>query len=135
MARHFVDYAGVRFLQIDAGRIGGVSVACDAARYAQARGVRYVNHTFTSHLALAASLAPYAGIESDEICEYPVELQPLAVAITKERLTPGADGLLRLPEAPGYGLTIDVEALQPYCVETEIRVGGRLLYRTPELTQ
>ena len=162
MARHLVDHAGIGFLQIDAGRIGGVSVAKDAADYAAARGVTYVNHTFTSHLALSASLAPYAGLERDEICEYPVEPQALALAITGSQplpdhrlpghplpgrdrqgagarklnspcLTPDADGLLRLPEGPGYGVTVDVESIRPYLVDCEIKVAGKVLYRTPEL--
>lgn len=135
MAKHFVDYAGVRYLQIDAGRIGGVSVAFEAAQYAHARGVRYVNHTFTSHLALAASLAPYAGLAADDICEFPVEPKRLALAVSREHFSPDGNGMVRPMEAPGYGLTVDVEALRPYLVETEIRVGGRVLYRTPELAQ
>lgn len=133
MARHLVDHAGIGFLQIDAGRIGGISVAKDAADYASARGVTYVNHTFTSHLALSASLAPYAGFERDEICEYPVEPKSLALAITADHLRPGEDGLLRVPAGPGLGVRVDVEGLRPYLVDCEIRVGKRVLYRTPDL--
>jgi len=133
MARHLVDHAGIGFLQIDAGRIGGVGVAKDAADYAAAHGVTYVNHTFTSHLALSASLAPYAGLERDEICEYPVELKALALAITAEHLKPDADGMLRLPETPGYGVKVDVDGIRPYLVDCELKVAGKVLYRTPEL--
>ncbi|MBL8235777.1 MAG: hypothetical protein JNM66_00055 [Bryobacterales bacterium] len=133
MARQLVDHAAIGFLQIDAGRIGGVTVAKEAADYASARGVTYVNHTFTSHLALSASLAPYAGLERDEICEYPVEPKALALAITSNHLTPGDGGLLRVSDAPGYGMTINTQALAPYLVDCEIRVGGRALYTTPSL--
>ena len=133
MARHFVDQAGIGFLQIDAGRIGGVTVAKDAADYAAARGVTYVNHTFTSHLALSASLAPFAGLERDEICEYPVELKALASAITVNHLMPDSDGLVRVSEAPGFGVTVNTEGLIPYLVDCEIRVRGEVLYRTPSL--
>jgi L-alanine-DL-glutamate epimerase-like enolase superfamily enzyme len=133
MARHLVDHGGIGFLQIDAGRIGGVTVASQAAEYAAASGVTYVNHTFTSHLALSASLAPYAGMERFEICEFPVEPKALALAVTKQHLQPDADGLLRIPDGPGFGLSVDTEALQPYLVDCQIRVGGRLLYETPDL--
>ena len=133
MARHLVDHAGIGYLQIDAGRIGGISVAKDAADYAAAHGVTYVNHTFTSHLALSASLAPYAGLERHEICEYPVEPKSLALAITADHLRPEADGLLRLPEGAGLGVRVDVAGLRPYLVDCEIRAGGRVLYQTPEL--
>jgi len=133
MARQLVDHAGIGFLQIDAGRIGGISVAKDAADYATVRGVTYVNHTFTSHLALSASLAPYAGLERDEICEYPVELKPLALAITADHLLPGEDGLLQIPAGAGLGVRVDTEQLRPYLVDCEIRAGGRVLYTTPPL--
>src|SRR5690606_27554436 len=127
MARHMIDYAGIGFVQIDAGRIGGITVAKDVADYAAAHGVTYVNHTFTSHLALSASLQPYAGIEADHICEYPVEPKALARAITPDHLVPDADGYLHVPDRPGLGLTPDPEALQPYLVDVEIRVGGKML--------
>ncbi len=133
MARHMIDLAGLAYVQIDAGRIGGISVAKQVADYALSRNVTYVNHTFTSHLALSASLQPYAGIEAHEICEYPADPKALALAITRTHLQPGTDGRVRLPEAPGLGMEVDPGALAPYLVDTEIRVGGKVLYRTPAL--
>jgi L-alanine-DL-glutamate epimerase-like enolase superfamily enzyme len=133
MARHMIDYAGIGYVQIDAGRIGGISAAKRVADYARAKGVTYVNHTFTSHLALCASIQPYAGIEADVICEYPVQPKALAYEATREHLLPGPDGQVRLPEAPGLGVTPDLDALRTYLVDAEIKVGGRVLYRTPAL--
>src|SRR5690606_17212080 len=69
MARAMIDHGGIRFVQIDAGRVGGLTDAKRVADYAAAKGVTYVNHTFTSHLALAASIHPFAGLERDEIAE------------------------------------------------------------------
>lgn len=132
-ATHMVDHAGLRFLQIDAGRVGGISIARRIAAYAQAKGVTYVNHTFTSHLALSASLQPYAGIQRDVFCEYPVEPKALAWELTRDHLLPGNDGMLRLPESPGLGVIVDEAALRKYLVEMEIKVKGQVLYRTPGL--
>lgn len=133
MAQHMIDHAGLRYVQIDAGRIGGISVAKDVADYAAARGVTYVNHTFTSNLALSASLQPYAGLESHLICEFPTELKSLAVAMTRTHLRPDAAGSVRAPDAPGLGIEPDLKGIAPYLVDAEIRVGGRVLYRTPAL--
>src|SRR5215217_483383 len=133
MARHMIDHGGVGFIQIDAGRIGGISPAKRVADYALQRGVTYVNHTFTSHLALSASLQPYAGHPAQLICEYPVELKSLAWEMTHEHIIPDVNGLIRLPEAPGLGMTPDPGAVKRYLVDVEITVGGNLLYRTPEL--
>ncbi len=91
-AQHMIDYAGVGYIQIDAGRIGGLTSAKRVADYAAARGVKYVNHTFTSHLALSASLQPYAGLQEHKICEYPVELKSLAWELTHEHILPDQNG-------------------------------------------
>lgn len=133
MAQHMIDYAGIGYAQIDAGRIGGLSVSKEVADYAHARGVTYVNHTFTSHLALSASLQPYAGLKDDVICEYPVELKSLAVEITENHIKPDKDGYVHAPEAPGLGMRINLAGLRKYLVDTEIKVNGNVLYRTPEL--
>jgi len=133
MARHMIDYAGLGYVQIDAGRIGGLTVAKRVADYAHARGVTYVNHTFTTHLALSASLQPFAGLERDVICEYPVEPSALAYALTSDHLLPTAEGQIRAPDAPGLGLTPNVETMARYLVDVEIRAKGQMLYRTPPL--
>lgn len=133
MVRHMIDHAGLKYVQIDAGRIGGITEAKRVADYALARGVTYVNHTFTSHLALSASLQPYAGLEPHRICEYPAEPKALALAMTRGHLLPGRDGMVQAPDAPGLGMDIDTAGLKPYLVDTEIRVRGRTLYRTPSL--
>jgi L-alanine-DL-glutamate epimerase-like enolase superfamily enzyme len=133
MAKHMIDYAGLGYVQIDAGRIGGITVAKAVADYAAARGCTYVNHTFTSHLALSASIQPFAGLKDHTICEYPAEPKPLGLAITRNHLTPDSEGRLRLPDAPGLGVEIDLVGLRRYLVDTEIKVNGKLLYRTPQL--
>ena len=43
-----IDYADIGFVQIDAGRIGGISVTKQVADYAQARG----DHLRQPHLYL-----------------------------------------------------------------------------------
>ncbi len=64
-AQAMINYAGLRFIQIDAGRIGGISTAKKVADRHSAKALTYVNHTFTSQLALSASLQPYAGMQND----------------------------------------------------------------------
>jgi L-alanine-DL-glutamate epimerase-like enolase superfamily enzyme len=134
MAEHLIDHGGIAFAQIDAGRIGGIASARRVAEYAHSRGLQFVNHTFTSHLALSASLQPFAGSKDDWLCEYPVELSPLSRDVTANAILPDADGLVSAPSAPGLGMRIDVEAARPYLVDVELAVGGTVLYRTPDLS-
>lgn len=135
MAKQMIDHAGLKYIQIDAGRIGGITVSKDVADYAEARGVTYVNHTFTSNLALSASLQPYAGLKSHLICEFPTELKSLAIAMTKTHIQRDDDGQVRAPDAPGLGIEPDLAGIQPYLIDTEIRVGSKVLYHTPSLTR
>jgi len=132
MARNLIDFANVGFVQVDCGRIGGIGAAAVVARYADERGVTFVNHTFTSHLALSASLQPFAGLAEHRICEFPAEPRQLAVDMTGGHLVPDADGEIRAPESPGLGMTIDTAALEKYIVEVEIDVGGRTLFSSSQ---
>lgn len=131
MAEHLIDFGGVGFIQIDCGRIGGIGPAKDVADYAAARGVTYINHTFTSNLALSASLQPYAGLETHTICEYPTGLQQLARDLTRNHITPNSNGEIVLPDAAGLGIEIDPDALIRYRVDVEIKVSGKTIFSTP----
>src|SRR5690606_30606367 len=113
------------------GRIGGIGPAKRVADYALSRGVIFVNHTFTTHGALAGSLAPMAGVDAWQICEYPVEPTVMARELYHDELALDSDGQVRLPDTPGLGATPRLHAVRRYLVTTELRVGGRTIYQTP----
>jgi len=133
MARQLIDYGKVAYIQIDCGRIGGIGPAKHVADYASARGVTYVNHTFTSHLALCASIQPFAGLQKDVICEYPFAPKSVAWDMSKTHLTPDANGEVNVPEVPGLGIAMSMEGISKFLVDVEISVKGKVLYRTPKL--
>ena len=93
----------------------------------------YVNHTFTSNLALSASLQPFAGLADHRICEYPTKLQPVANDMTLHPITPDANGEIVIPDAPGLGIEINPEALVRYKVDVEIKVKGKTIFSTPSI--
>jgi L-alanine-DL-glutamate epimerase-like enolase superfamily enzyme len=133
MAKHLIDFGKVGYIQIDCGRIGGIGPAKVVADHALAHGVTYVNHTFTSHLALSASLQPYAGLKSHEICEYPGQPKSLALDITKSHLELDPNSQIKAPEAPGLGMEINLDALNSYLVDVSIQVNGKQIFYTPSL--
>jgi len=132
-AQAMIEYAGLQFIQIDAGRIGGVTISKKVADLAAAKNITYVNHTFTSHLALSASLQPYAGLKDHVISEYPVELKSLGEEIGKEKILRDANGYIHAPERPGLGISVNTEALKKYLVDVELKVKGQIIYSTPVL--
>ncbi|MDH2444105.1 mandelate racemase/muconate lactonizing enzyme family protein [Amnibacterium sp. CER49] len=124
MALNLIDYGRIGYVQIDCGRIGGLGPAKQVADYAVGAGVVYVNHTFTSHLALSASLQPFAGLENHRICEYPAEPKQLAIDMTVNALRPDQNGLVFAPDAPGLGIEVSTAAIATYGVPVRIEVGG-----------
>jgi L-alanine-DL-glutamate epimerase-like enolase superfamily enzyme len=133
MARHTIDYGKVGYIQIDCGRIGGIGPAKRVADHAVKRGVTYVNHTFTSHLALSASLQPFAGLKEHSICEYPIAPQSMAWEMCANHILPNQNGEIELPNSPGLGIDVDAARIRKFLVNVEITVNGKTLYRTPAI--
>jgi L-alanine-DL-glutamate epimerase-like enolase superfamily enzyme len=128
-AKSMIDLAGLGYIQIDAGRIGGITTAKSVADHAVTAGVEYVNHTFTTPLALSASIQPYAGVEEFSVCEYPTEPSTLARKFSTTRILPDAEGMIRIPDGAGLGLEPDIQTLNEYCVPVEIKVGERVIFK------
>jgi L-alanine-DL-glutamate epimerase-like enolase superfamily enzyme len=132
MAAHLIHFGHVGYIQVDCGRIGGIGPAKRVADCAAARGVTFVNHTFTSHLALSASLQPYAGLREHVLCEFPFASKALARELTVNRLERNAAGFLALPDTPGLGVEIDSVRVRKYLVDTQISVKGAPLFSTTD---
>jgi len=103
------------------------------ADYSVARSVQFVNHTFTTPLALSASIQPYAGLEKHCLCEFPSEPSALAREFSRNRLSIDENGCVRLPEKPGLGIEPDLEALKKYHLPVEIKVGGRVVFHSGKI--
>jgi L-alanine-DL-glutamate epimerase-like enolase superfamily enzyme len=126
-------HGGVQYLQIDAGRIGGITVAHRVRRLAEARGLQFVNHTFKSHFSLAAALHVFAAVERFDLLEYPAGASDLATRLTEMRLEPGPDGLVQVPEASGLGVRPNLDCVREYLQPVRIEVAGEVLYQTPKV--
>ena len=125
-AEDIIVNGGVQFAQIDVGRVGGITPAFRVRRLCEARGVQYVNHTFKSHLSVAASLHVFATNPDFRLCEYPAAGSPLSQGLASH-VEREADGTVRAPEAPGLGVTIDMDAVREFHTPVRIDVGGDTL--------
>ena len=133
MAEDLILHGGIQFVQIDVGRIGGITDAFRVRQLAEQHGVQYVNHTFKSHLSLAASLHVFATNESFNLLEYPAAGSELAQCLTVERLEVGSDGTVALTESPGLGVHVDAEAVDAYLAPVWIQVGNEVIFEPAEL--
>ena len=132
--KQLIDDGKVGFIQIDAGYVGGISNAYQIAQYANKKGVKYVNHTFTSQSALSSSLQSFAGLAESDISEYPMEPKLLCQELTTNRIELDKNGMISAPDKPGTGMDINLDAVKKYLVQTQIEVGGKTLYRTPSVS-
>jgi L-alanine-DL-glutamate epimerase-like enolase superfamily enzyme len=133
MAMNLIDFGSVKFIQVDSARIGGIGPSKIVAEHAVRNDAIYVNHTFTSHLALSASMQAFVGLENHRICEYPVEPKSVAWDLSVEHIEVDANGEIMAPDAPGLGIQIDEQALMPYLREVEIKIDGQLAYESTAL--
>ncbi len=125
-AEDIIVNGGVQFAQIDVGRIGGITPAFRVRQLCEARGVQYVNHTFKSHLSVAASLHVFATNPGFRLCEYPAAGSPLSERLASH-VQRDASGMVRAPEAPGLGVTVDMDAVREFYAPVRIDVGGEAL--------
>lgn len=132
-AQDLIENGGIGYIQIDTGYIGGIAPAFRVANFAKKHGVQYVNHTFTSHSALAASMHPYAGVKDSWMAEYPMEPKLLCVELNDSKILPDADGMISVPERPGIGIPFSISAIKKYLMDVEIVVSKKVLYRTPAI--
>lgn len=127
-AENYVDQGGLSFVQIDAGRIGGITVARKVVEKARAKGITYVNHTFKSRLSVAAAIQAFADVEDFRYLEYPSGGSALA-----EGLAPGAcdrdgQGLVFVSDAPGLGVKINLDCVRKFSVPVRIDLSDRTIF-------
>lgn len=124
---------GIDYCQIDVGRIGGITVADRVCRRAQELGIQYVNHTFKSHISVAASIHVFAGVEDFNLVEYPAGDSPLILGLTDPTgVFRDEDGMVQASDAPGLGVDVNTQTVRTYLKKVRIEVDGVRLFDSPE---
>lgn len=125
--------AGLDFVQIDVGRIGGITEAKRVADRAHELGIQYVNHTFKSHLSVAASIHVFAGYEEFDLTEYPAGDSPLILGLTAPTgIFRDSEGLIRASDEPGLGVEVSLDAINEFQRMVKIEVDGEVLFESSQ---
>ena len=127
-AKNLIRYGNVKYIQIDAGIVGGIIAGKEICEFAEKMNVQYVNHTFTSHLQLSASLQAYTGSVKSTLAEYPMQLKPLAWDITKNHILKNDSGYISTPLEIGHGMEINEKALDQYKMDVEILINSKKIF-------
>jgi L-alanine-DL-glutamate epimerase-like enolase superfamily enzyme len=131
-AEDYLENAGVNFIQIDAGRIGGITPSRIICEQAQKRGVTYVNHTFKSRLSLAAALHVFADVEKFKYLESPAAGSRLAFDLITG-LERDPKGMVSLPERPGLGIEVNLNVVREFFVPVRIELSGQTIFQSERL--
>ncbi len=97
-------------VQPDVTKVGGISEQIQIARMAEAFGVKVVGHGWNTAVGLAADLHLAAAIPSCDLVEY-IGGSPYVDDAVAAPWQLDAEGMLAIPEAPGLGLALDIDAL------------------------
>ena len=133
MAEDIIVHGGIQFVQIDAGRIGGIMPSFQVRQLAEEHGTQYVNHTFKSHLSLAAAIHVFATNPDFNLLEYPAAGSELSQRLVAEPFHVESDGMVRVKELPGLGVKVNTEAIRPYLAPVQIEVGTEKVFEQPLL--
>ncbi len=128
MAEDLIVHGGIQFVQIDAGRIGGIMPSFQVRQLAEQHGIQYVNHTFKSHLSLAAALHVFATNPNFNLLEYPAAGSKLSQCLIADPFPVESDGMVRIKDLPGLGVQVDTEAIHPYLAPVKIAVGTDAIF-------
>ncbi len=111
-----MDRGKIDIVQIDLTRCGGFTEAMKIASLAADRGLRCVNHGFTTYINVAAALHFLNAIPNSFITEFVVEEETtLRDQITRQRIV-ARDGMLEIPQEPGLGIDLDLDGVARYRV-------------------
>ena len=112
----------IDIVQPDVTKVGGISEQVQIARMANAFGVRYIGHGWNTAVGLAADLHMSAAFAETNFVEY-IGGSPYVDELTEGGWTLDEDGMLDIPDTPGLGISLDVDALQSM---TTVDVGAIL---------
>jgi L-alanine-DL-glutamate epimerase-like enolase superfamily enzyme len=126
-AEDLLENGGLAYLQIDPGRIGGITPSFDAYQLARRRGAIFVNHTFKSQISLAAAMAVFAGDETMPWVEFCQSGSPLITGLVRTPIQIDPSGQVRLHEKPGLGMEVSLEAVRPFAHHASISLDGRII--------
>jgi L-alanine-DL-glutamate epimerase-like enolase superfamily enzyme len=132
-AENYIEQGGLSFVQIDAGRIGGITIARKVVERAAAKGITYVNHTFKSRLSVASALHAFADVEGFRYLEYPNGGSSLAETLAAGTCDRDAQGLVSLTEAPGLGVKMNLDCVRKYAAPVRIDVSGKTLFSSVDV--
>jgi L-alanine-DL-glutamate epimerase-like enolase superfamily enzyme len=131
-AEDIILNGGIQFIQIDAGRCGGITTAYRIRKLAEQHGIQYVNHTFKSHLSLAAAIHVFATNPKFDLLEYPAGGSEMARTLSST-LEKDPNGLVQPLTRPGLGVRVNLDVVKKFLVPLKIEIASEVIFSHSKL--
>jgi L-alanine-DL-glutamate epimerase-like enolase superfamily enzyme len=109
-----MDFGGASICQPDISQVGGFTGILQVAAAAYARNKRVITHGYKTNIEIAANLHFLAAQPNAEPLEFSLSHSPLRWHTTREHFPVEEDGSVRVPQAPGLGVTLNQETIERY---------------------
>lgn len=106
----------IDIVQPDTTKVGGISESRRIAWMAEDNGVQFIPHGWNTALGLAADLQLASAIRNTNLVEY-LTGSPFIDDLVVEPWRLGSDGLLAVPDTPGLGVTLNMDAVEKHTHE------------------
>jgi len=126
-AEDLLENGKLSFLQIDPGRIGGITPAFETYHLARKHGATFVNHTYKSQISLAAAMAVFAGDADMPWLEFCESGSPLVRQMIANPLNIDERGEVLLLELPGLGLDVRLDQMRDFAREIVITIDKQVV--------
>lgn len=114
--QELLDKRCVDILQPDLSRCGGITVARKLIDLCDMRRVQVIPHAFKTHLLMSATLQYIASLPDAWYLEFCEQDTILRRELTTTMFQVDQDGFVQIPQAPGFGIELDRDALERYRV-------------------
>ena len=87
---------------------------------AEENGIRFIPHGWNTALGLAADLQLASACRNTDLVEY-LTGSPFIDEIVEDKWQLDADGMLAIPDGPGLGISMNLEAVKKYTGQRLLR--------------
>jgi L-alanine-DL-glutamate epimerase-like enolase superfamily enzyme len=115
--KDLIDRRCIDIVQPDLIRCGGLSVARKLVDYAGLHNIQIVPHAFKTHILMAATLQYIAALPEAWYLEFCEQETILRKTITTTTFEVDRDGFVEIPQKPGFGSELDMDAVAYYRVD------------------
>jgi len=109
----WLEARALDIVQPDVTKVGGISESRRIAWMAQDHGIRMIPHGWNTAVGLAADLQLASAFPDTDLVEY-ITGSPYLDELSVSGWSLDANGMLAIPDAPGLGVTLDMDAVAKY---------------------